>query len=144
MKGPGAGRGEAGRGGAEPPRRGGHRATMQDWPGGGHASSPGKGAWSRGRPLCHRGLLHPLPGAHLPRLPRGSRWGRTRASLGTLGSFPFAFCASGNRAPAFTSFGGRGAGTSRGVSCPGWATYRDWAEPRNWGTMGINWWVCGR
>lgn len=90
-------RGGAGRGGATKNGRAwGHGAGLA---GRGRSRSSSKGAWNSGRPLCHRGLRHPLPGAHLPRRPRGSRWGRTRASLGTLGSFPIAFCAPGNLAP---------------------------------------------
>lgn len=100
VKGPREEREKAELGGAtKKGRASGHHAGLA---GRGHARSPGKDAWSRGCPFCHRGLRHPLPGAHLPRRPRGSRWGRTRASLGTLGSFPIAFCASGNPAPAST------------------------------------------
>lgn len=96
-------------------RASGHLAGLA---GRGPARSPGKDAWSRGCPFCHRGLRHPLPGAHLPHRPRGSRWGRTRASLGTLGSFPMAFCASGNPAPVSTQLevgrGGLGHGGGAG------------------------------
>lgn len=51
------------------------------------------------RPISARGLGHHLPIGTCRAAVAGSRWGRTRVSLGTFGSFPAALRFPENRAP---------------------------------------------
>lgn len=114
-------RGGAGRGHpreAGPPERGRAPSRGPGWHGRGHARRPGRGAWSRSALVLLAGSATHSVCTYRAAV-TGSRWGRTRASPGTFGSFrtaplPWRAVRPGRRGPAEAGLRGGGAGALQG------------------------------